>query len=475
MTRPRFSAGISTLAVLVLFSGTLWADDSASLQREINGCHRDGTVQLQPRIYLVNPLRLKSDCTYAGVQGKTTLKLMAPNQFIFDMSERRSIRIEGIRFDGSGIGGAIVARENGPARDIRVENCSFTGVSSVAIFPANMAVVSTWALIDTAIRNNAFDDVAAGLWMTTVQNVSLENNTFNRVTQGNAIYIAPNPVPFPSGRNLRIIGNHGSGFARMAVEIFRPDPTNGSTLEAPLIEDNVFSDWTSAKDGFGLSITHGDGAVIRNNIIRNAGRPPQYLGIEVIVRNALVEGNRVEGGFAYGIAVQGTAAPRIVNNRIENAADTGIILACDAGRNRCASHDSLISDNSIVNARRVGIALDDDWAGSRVANNTISRSGGSWPGDNMTLFAGIHQLRATAPGVIESNTIEQTGANPPRGFDFCGLNLTAPVPGSTISNNVVRSKTNARFGTGILDMPAASSAAWTIEKNQFVNLARERS
>jgi hypothetical protein len=24
-------------------------------------------------------------------------------------------------------------------------------------------------------------------------------------------------------------------------------------------------------------------------------------------------------------------------------------------------------------------------------------------------------------------------------------------------------------------MPAASSAAWTIEKNQFVNLARERS
>jgi hypothetical protein len=49
------------------------------------------------------------------------------------------------------------------------------------------------------------------------------------------------------------------------------------------------------------------------------------------------------------------------------------------------------------------------------------------------------------------------------------------VPGSTISNNVVRSKTNARFGTGILDMPAASSAAWTIEKNQFVNLARERS
>src|SRR5262249_14622221 len=154
------------------------------------------------------------------------------------------------------IGGAIVARENGPAFGIRIEKCGFTGVSSAAIFPANISIFSSWALIDSTIRDNAFEDVAAGMWMTTLHNVTIENNSFHRITQGNAIYIAPNPVPFPSGQNLRIAGNHGSEFARMAVEIFRPDPSNGSTLEAPVIENNEFSDWTSAKDGFGISVTH---------------------------------------------------------------------------------------------------------------------------------------------------------------------------------------------------------------------------
>jgi parallel beta-helix repeat protein len=464
---------IGAIVLAALVAPQLWAkDDSTEVQRAINGCRSGGTVQLEPRLYSVNPLRLKSDCTYSGVPGKTILKLLAPNLFIFDISERKGIHIKGIQFDGSNIGGAIVARENGPSSSITVENCSFTGVSSVAIFPANIAIVSTWALIDASFRNNKFENIAAGLWFTTVQNVSIQDNTFNQVTQGDAIYIAPNPVPFRSGENLKITGNHGSGFARIAVEIFRPDPTNGSTLIAPLIENNTFSDWTSPKDGMGLSITHGDGATIRNNTIRNMGqRPPQYLGIEVIVKNALVENNRIDHGFAYGIAVQGTAAPRIVNNQIEGAADTGIILACDAGRNRCASHDSFISNNTISEARRVGIALDNDWAGSKVVSNTISRAGGQWPGDEKTLFAGIHQLGATGAGTIDSNTIEQTASAPPKGFDFCGVNLTAPIPGSTITNNVVRSNASGRLGTGILGPPGA----WTIDKNRFQNLAREKS
>ncbi len=450
-------------------------DDSQTLQRLMNGCRERGSVQLEPRLYLTGPLRLKSNCTYTGTPGKTVLKMMTPNRFIFDISELRNVTIRGIQFDGSGVGGAIVAKENGPAFGITLENCTFTGVSSRAIFPANVSVVSTWALIDSTIRNNTFEDVAAGLWMTTVQNVAIENNSFHRITQGDAIYIAPNPVPFPSGQHLRIAGNHGAEFARMAVEIFRPDPSNGSTLESPVIENNAFSEWTSPRDGFGLSITHGDGAVIRNNTIGNSRPAQQYLGIEVIVRNALIEGNRIEGGFSHAIAVQGTDAPRILDNRIDRASDTGIILACDAGRHRCSSRNAVIENNTITNARRAGIALDDDWAGSRIAGNTISRSGGSWPGDNMTLFSGVHETKASAPGTIEDNTIIQTAPDPPAGFDFCGFSVSSAAPGTVIRNNTVRSDATRRFGTGLLGVASAGRDSGAFDNNHFVNLARDRS
>jgi parallel beta-helix repeat protein len=470
-----FSPHTRIVFLVLAMSSFAAGDDTPVLRRMIDGCRVHGRVALEPRTYSVTPLALKSDCTYTGIPGKTVLKLNTPNQFIFDISERKDIRISGIGFDGSGIGGAIAARGNGPAFGINVENCSFTGVSSRAVFPANLAIFSSWALIDSAFRKNVFNEVAGGLWITTVQNLSIADNTFNRVTQGNAIYIAPNPVPFPSGRNLRITGNRGSGLARMGIEIFRPDPTNGSTLESPLIENNSFTEWTSPRDGMGLSITHGDGAIIRNNIVRNSGRAQQYLGIEVIVRNALIEGNRIDGGFAYGIAVQGTAAPRIIDNRIEAVSDTGIILACDNGRHRCASHDAVISGNSIVNARKNGIFLDNDWARSRVEGNTISRTGGFWPDDNAIVFAGITHSAATGPGTIESNTIVQAAPAPPKGFGFCGIRVNAPVPGSVFSRNVVRSESNAPVGTGVIDNTGSATARWTIENNRFVNLARDKS
>lgn len=462
-------------ALLIIVAGAAMGDDTFALQRRINSCPLNGTVRLDARIYLVSPLFLKSSCTYLGVPGKTVLQLQAPNQFILEASERRDIHISGISFDGNNRGGAIVMRGNGPAFGIVVENCSFTGVPGAAPFPYNLAVFSSWELVDSSLRNDDFTNVAGGIWITTVENVTIENNRFSNITEGDGVYIAPNPVPFPSGHNLHIAGNKGSGFARIAVEIFRPDPPNGSTLIAPIIENNDFSDWISPKNGFGLSITHGDGAVVRNNVIRNPNRPQQYLGIEIIVRNATVENNIVDSGFAYGIAVQGTDAARLIDNRIDNAFEAGIILACDAGRHRCTSHDSLISGNTITNARHMGIQLDNDWSGSKITGNTIVRTGGFWPGDNGILFEGIHQSPAPGPGFIESNTIVQDAQTPPPGFNFCGVRLNSPMPGSVISNNTVRSQSRAPLGIGILDNTGVSLAKWSIERNQFVDLARDES
>lgn len=461
--------------LLLIAAGAASGDDTGALQKRINGCAPNGTVRLDSRVYLVSLVMLKSDCTYVGVPGKTVLKLRAQNQFIFEASEKRNIQIRGIAFDGNNLGGALVVRGNGPAFHLSVESCSFTGVPATAAFPANLAIFSSWALVDSSFRNNAFTDVAGGIWLTTVEDVAIENNRFSHVTQGDGIYIAPNPVPFPSGNNLRIAGNTGKGFARIAVEIFRPDPTNGSRLSSPVIEGNEFSDWTSPKDGFGLSITHGDGAVVRNNVIRNPGRPQQYLGIEIIVDNATVENNTIDSGFAYGIAVQGTGSPKIIKNRIDDVSVAGIILACDAGRHRCASRDALISGNTITNARLVGISLDNDWSNSQIIDNTIVRTGGFWPGDGQVTFEGIHQSPAPSPGFIESNTIVQNAKMPPAGFGFCGVRVNSSMPGSRIADNSVRSESGTPLGIGILDNTGSATSKWSIERNRFVNLARDRS
>lgn len=461
--------------LLFAFAAAVFGDDTSTLQRRINGCSLNGTVHLDARTYMVSPLFLKSDCTYVGVPGKTVLQLLTPNQFIFEASERRQIHISGIAFDGNNRGGALVMRGNGPAFGIVVENCSFTGVPPGAQFPNNLAIFSSWDLVDSAFRNNNFSNLAGGIWITTVENVSIENNHFSNITQGDGVFIAPNPVPFPSGHNLRIVGNSGTGFARIAVEIFRPDPPNGSTLIAPVIENNEFSDWISPKDGMGLSITHGDGAIIKNNVIRNPGKPIQYLGIEIIVRDATVENNTVDSGFAYGIAVQGTPTARIVDNRFDNMFEAGIILACDAGRHRCSSQGSFISGNTITNARHIGIQLDNDWSYSKITQNTIVRTGGFWPDDNKILFEGIHQSAAPGPGFIESNTIIQNAKMPPAGFNFCGVRVSSPMAGSVIADNTVRSESQTPLGVGILDNNGASIVKWSIKDNQFVDLARDKS
>jgi parallel beta-helix repeat protein len=415
----------------------------------------------------VRGLAAKADCTYAGVS-HSSITLSGQNQFIFEISERSNIHITGLVLDANGRGGAVIAQGFAPVRNIQIDDCDFRNVSASAIFPANLAVVSTWGIVNANIQNNRFSGVSGGIWFTTVGDLTIVNNSFVNVTQGDAIYIAPNPAGFPNGDNVRIAGNTGSNMARIAIELFRPDPTNGSVLNAPVIENNSFSNWTGV-GGMGLSITHGDGAIIRGNRISNVTGRVQDTGIEVIVAHAQVSDNNISGGFAEGISVVGTAAPSILNNRISNVADNGIVLACDAPRGRCASTNSSIIGNTIVNARLVGIKLDNDWSNSVISRNTITRTAGFWAQDNSIWFSGIHQSPAPGPGVIDSNAIIQDATVWPDGFWFGGVRLNSSMPGSSVTNNSVRSLTTVPFGSGILDNTGSARTGWTIKGNYFIN------
>jgi parallel beta-helix repeat protein len=404
------------IAAILLSAG----DRTPELQRQIDRCRTGGTVTFAPGVYSVATLRLKSECSYRGTPGETVLKLEAKNAFIADVSEKSGIELNGITFDANNLGGAILAQGYAPVRNLRVVNCEFRNVTAASVYPANLTVFSSWGIIDSEFTNNRFENVSGGISLTTVQNVSLIGNKFKDVTQSDAIFIAPNPVSFPSGDNLHIEGNAVDGVNKIGIEIFRPDPPNGSRLTAPIIRGNTVARLTAHdNEGMGLSITHGDGATIDNNTVDNtAGLPQQNgIGIEVIVRNGRVEHNRVVNGVGYGIAVQGTPGSIISDNTIIGARVDGIRFACDRGRNRCDSSDSVVEGNTITNAHTAGIDFDNNWSRSRVVNNTISRAPGAWPDDSRVVFTGIRAPAPPAPSELRANKIVQTAPGPP-GFHF---------------------------------------------------------
>ena len=111
----------------------------------------------------------------------------------------------------------------------------------------------------------------------------------------------------------------------------------------------------------------------------------------------------------------------------------------------------MISGNTIMNARLIGIKLDNDWSNSVISRNTVTRTAGFWPDDSTIFFAGVHQSPAPGPGVIDSNTTILDSTTWPYGFWFGGVRLNSPMPGSSITNNVVRSLTATPLGSGILD------------------------
>jgi parallel beta-helix repeat protein len=446
------------------------ADDTAAIQNTVNACPYMGAVIFPGGNYSVRGITLKSDCIYIGM-GNVNLVLSVANGFILDISERADIYIANLGLDGNRLGGGILAQGYAPARMIVIDNCDFRNVPAAAVFPANEAITSTWGLVDSTIQNCRFNNVGGGISLTTVQNLSVINNSFLNVILHDAIYIAPSPAPFASGDNVRIVGNTGSNIARIGIELFRPDPSNGSVMTAPLIANNSFSNWTGV-EGMGISVTVGDGAVIRGNTVFNAG-PVQPTGIEVIVANAQVQDNSITGQFSGGIAVVGTAAPNITGNMINAVADTGIILGCDNARKRCASRNSVISGNTIVNARLAGIRLDNDWSDSIISGNTVTRTAGFWPDDNQIDFSGIHQSPAPGPGIIDSNTIVQDSATWPAGFWFSGIRLNSSMAGSSITNNMVRSATGVPFGSGLIDNTGSAMAGWNIAGNIYINTAHD--
>jgi hypothetical protein len=88
----------------------------------------------------------------------------------------------------------------------------------------------------------------------------------------------------------------------------------------------------------------------------------------------------------------------------------------------------------------------------------------------MINFSGIHQSPAPGPGVIDSNVVVQASTTKPDGFWFCGVRVNSPMPGSSITNNTIRSHTPFPFGSGLIDNTGFALTGWTVSGNNYLNL-----
>jgi hypothetical protein len=61
----------------------------------------------------------------------------------------------------------------------------------------------------------------------------------------------------------------------------------------------------------------------------------------------------------------------------------------------------------------------------------------------------------------------------PWGFWFGGVRLNSPMPGSSITNNVVRSLTATPLGSGVLDNTGFARNGWNISGNTYINTAHD--
>jgi len=447
------------------------ADDSVAIQQTINNSPENSAIEFgDGRTFLISrTILLKPNRRYMGT---STLRMSAGTarlgpMFLLRYGHSDNVTVEGLTFDATGGDGILrVGVEGGtdsPVKNLVVKNCTFAN-TKWAGHPGESAIYAPAGLRDAAITGNQFRNCSACVWITNPSSVSITNNDFDTV-YGNAISVVAYNYPFASGDGLDISYNTGRNLDRMAIEVFGSGP--GTRMEAPTITNNAFVDWrkSGTKDPYGISVVVGRAAHISNNIL--SGGVADY-GIEVGIPEAIVEGNTVEG-FPYGIVIQGQRQVTVRNNTLKGQTEAAIFLS-NAGPNQNAK----ILDNTIIDPRKFGIGADpNDYGGSTIAGNRITRAAGVFTEDGRTYpFIGIKiDAGLSSPVVVKDNSIRQTAAKLPLNFSFWGVAVFGACSGCTFDSNTIESSSDAPAGIGIVLWYGPFIDSATIIGNRFVNLA----
>lgn len=465
------AGAISVLAAGARGDGS--TDDTSIIQSVINSSPNGATIDFgSGRTYIVGrTIDFKPNRNYVG---SSTLKnaSYAPAtgtvaRLAYNASD--NVIVDGLTFDASYLGAGLRISIDGaydiPARNVTIRNCTFRNMrASGDIWEAGL--YTHVGMQDSLITNNKFVNCGTCLYVANPNNLLISYNDFDTTDGGNAISIVNHAAPFTYGYGLEISHNTGRNFKRMAVEIYG---AGGVYMESPVIANNTFTDWNAAAAGdpYGISVVTGRGVRILNNVISN-GRTG--YGVELGTSNAVVQGNKITG-FPYGVVIQGQPDATVDGNEMTGQSEAAILFSnANNGQNPRAK----VTNNIIRNARNFGIGMyPNDYTGANISGNTIERAGGAYGDDSGRWFIAI-KLDAgnTGPITVSNNTISQTAAVPPGGFDFSPIAMFGGRPGSVFDGNRLESRSSNRLFTGLLLWYYPFLNGSTVSNNQFIGLNR---
>ena len=452
-------------------------DDTRAIQQAIDRQPRGAVLDFGAgdKVYMISrQLVLKPEVHYAGA-AIIRMSRNAPvgtQIAVLRYGSANNVSIDGLTFDSNGVGGGIAIDVLGgadtPAMNLSIHGVTFRNTLAPARGAYDAAIYDPVGLMNGTIADNKFIHCGSGVSLGNADHVRIAGNRFEDISSGDAIFVTFSPNAGWAGHGLEISSNTGTHLGRMAIEVWAEQPTNADGV---LVRDNSFDTWNPdvRGNGFGISIMTGRRAVVVNNNLRGVASGMAF-GLEMGAPGSIVEGNRVEG-FSLGIALHRGNGTRLTNNQLIHQEEAGIQITNAPG----SKADLLIQGNTIVDAKRAGIwSNSEQWSGSQVLDNSITRAAGAFPDDSHIAFVGIATTPPLQPVTITGNTVVQSAPVPVRGFSFTGIQVNGGAganAGSQCRANTVKSASRSPFGAGLLVNAPGSADGVVLEGNHFEGLA----
>lgn len=455
------------------------ADDTAALQTAINATPPGATLTFggPSQVYLISSrLVFQPGRIYTG-QGTIRMSSAAPAHTAvakFAYNASTYFTLSGITLDANGIGGGLQLAVDGggaiPADSLLIDHVVIRNTTHSPAGPWDGAVYDPVGMTNAIISNSSVINCGLGMYFNSIKNVTITNNSFQGVDLGDAILIVFSPVPFAYGTGIHITQNSGQHLGRMAIELW-PNGGNvaqSSQVQGVTITGNTFSDWdpgfTSAT--FGISVMAGTGNLIQNNKLVG---PNSGYGIELGAPQTTVSQNTIQG-FSTGIILEDSSNSTVTGNLISMSGFDGIELSNAPG----TINGVAVTNNSIMNAQTFGIyANTSNWGGTTISGNMISRTAGTYSGDNSQWYTGIATTPPAEPISVNSNLIIQAGTTAPQGFGFIGIRLNGGQSAnarSTYQQNTILSYVQLNQSVGIFGNSVGSVDSVFMNGNQFNGL-----
>ena len=370
----------------------------------------------------------------------------------------KNVLIEGCSFTNCPRGvGSHTAILNRPFDGIKIKNCSFTDMTSVAIQGLN------W--INCEITDNKISNSPRGIAVYSVMGkgsgtykssfLAQEGNTTAHVSDSKEtidnhnILIANNEIKKCGYIKDEFASYESGGIFAVGYDLSQPYAQDSSDNSGGLPAGDYYISGVTVRDnsidvkGHGVRFTDTRSSSIESNTIEcseNTLNKANYHGIQLLgakadvisgnsIKNSSVNGiyiyknsfaseinnNTVLNSNNYGISVDNAVAEKIYKNTVDTTASNGIHTSNGGSIGE-------INGNTVKNAGNHGIAVTGGSAGCKagnIINNTVDKA----------VTNGIHISSGSTAGDITDNIVTNSGNH--------GISVTGQSSAGSISSNTI--------------------------------------